>query len=208
MGGNRRPTGQALHVLRVFNQATAAELQAGLSWYKTMGEMVIRRMRAANREHKCGYTLTRQACLGVVAALSPQKAWVVNMNLADALVIRRNAGTYKSQVKKALAILDGENPLDVLSGQKERSFYLCFLNPHSSREVTVDGHALNAWLGVYLSVEKTRVTPRLYDLARADYREVAEMMDLLPHQVQATVWLAWRRLNASPAHSMDRNHGL
>lgn len=207
MAKKLRDIGLVLNIIATFQSATADELRAGLSWYATMGDLVIRRMRLANRSHKCGYKLTRSVCLGIVAALSPNKSWVVNLDMCERLIISRRAGTYATQVAKALAILDGEDPLDALRGPKERSFYRCFMCPAASDDVTVDGHTLNIWLGEYMSTEKTKVSPRQYRLCKHDFQVAAEMLGVLPSQLQATCWIVWRRLNKSTGHTQDKNRG-
>lgn len=203
-----RLAGCHANVLRVFYQSEAAEIQSGLNWYETMGALACERMRATNRQRKLGHSLPRNKCLGIIAALSPQKSWTRNLSLAESILYRSNIGVVKIQEEKGRKILGGEDPADVLKGPKERAFYECFAEYDTTRSVTIDGHTLNIWLGEYKSTADTKVTPRLFKLCTRDFQAVADSVGLRPHQLQAICWIAWRRMNGSKGHTMDRNAGL
>jgi hypothetical protein len=202
-----RPIGHQNNILRTYYQATSEEIQAGLTWYKSMGELALRMMRDANQNRKRPYRLTKTICYGIISALSPQKSWVRNLHMAAEFIETGKVGQFSAQVDKAREILAGANPEQILKGRKELSFYHCFMNPNTSA-VTIDGHALNIWLGLYVSVDKTKVTERLYRLAAEDYRAVASTLGIAPYQLQAITWLAWRRLNRSTGHTQDKRNGL
>jgi hypothetical protein len=204
-----RVTGCQLNVLRVFHASFAPEILQGLKWYEEMGNIACQRMRSVNRRRNLGHSLPRSKCLGIIAALSPQKNWSRNVAMAEAILYRDEIGAVGVQKEKGKRILGGEDPADVLKGQKERAFYQCFLDPHKTDAVTIDRHALCIWLGEYRTRDKELVvTPRLYRLASHDYREVARVVGMRPNQLQAITWIAWRRLHGSRGHTMDRNAGL
>jgi hypothetical protein len=207
MGASRRPTGQVLNILRVYHQATVEEMQGGMRWYRDMIDLAEKRVKAVNRKYKCGYKLDRDMIAGILAALSPQKAWATNIKLSEQVVRGDRVGTFSKQVIKARRILAGEKPLDVLRGLKETAFYRCFVDCETEA-VTVDGHAYTIWMGTYESTNKVTVPPRIYRLASIDYRKAAELEGVRPHQMQAVTWLTWRRLNGSRGHTIDKNNGL
>lgn len=208
-----RETGLTLNILSVYFQATPAEMRAGNTWYRTSLGLIrrIAQDQAGRRNglHAAfkGRKLTDTALAGAIAALSPNKTWSHNLKLLGQLLRTNKAATYGPQVDKARRCLMGEPPMQVLRGPKERAFFECFVD-HKSDAVVVDGHTYSLWMGAFVSTNKAKVTPRLGRLAAEDFRQVAETLGLRPSQVQATCWLAWRRLNESPGHKQDKKAGL
>jgi hypothetical protein len=145
---------------------------------------------------------------GVVAALSPSCEWDVNLRCAMALVRSRGLRSsdddtrFQSRVNcgKGARILSGELPLDVLGGAKVRSFYVCILDPSDPTAVCVDRHAAAVAYGFTMSDKQmSRAVAVLasvdrYEAIAEAYRAVASARGLLPLEVQAVTWVAWRRL--------------
>lgn len=100
-------------------------------------------------------------------------------------------GGLKSSLIKALWILQGHDW--VLRGPKVNSFNDNVLNPLTSKLVTVDSHAIQAWFG---STEggTYQIPKQFYAIIAADYIEAARRTGLSPLQFQAVVWLAKKRL--------------
>ncbi len=82
----------------------------------------------------------------------------------------------------------GNNP-------KVYSFFKNIAYPETSDDVTIDRHMWNLLFDDLGVVEKAglRFKDREYKWAAAQFRQVASEIDLLPHQLQAISWLAWRR---------------
>ena len=106
--------------------------------------------------------------------------------------------TFGKNKGKAIAILKGALPLDVLGGSKVRAFYLCIIG-HDS--VCVDGHAYSIWLGHRVATSATpKISEKLYEKISQDYRVAAQQINLItgeeytPAQVQAVTWVVWRNL--------------
>jgi hypothetical protein len=107
------------NIVDQWNAASAADLATGLDWYE----------RARTFARSLG--LADETGAGVVAALSPMNGWSANMTLARGLTERYLAGEamptsgfgLRGNVLKAWRILDGQDPLDVLRGQKVTAFY-------------------------------------------------------------------------------------
>lgn len=172
------------NILAVWEDATDAHHESGMRWYDFAHDFAL---------DISGGDITRGA--GVLAALSPNKAWDVNMRLAQrAFVDGVASGTLGNAVGKANAILAGSDPLDVLgNGLKTRNFYLNIARPSCPEAVTIDRHAYDIALGER-NAENKRVslTPGRYAAFCDAYRVAAARLGILPLQLQAVTWEAWR----------------
>jgi hypothetical protein len=202
-----RPIGMVLNLLTIYNRANADEIRAGMRWYRDELSLVQRQVKqivkSKSKNERDGLRTDRRTVAGVIAALSPQKSWHVNVHSVLAVYEHGKYSHTGVQNAKAMRIMAAEDPLDVLSGPKELAFFMCFYKHESTRRVVIDGHAYAAWMGEWINTTDARVTKRLSILAERDYQEAAEIMGLLPHQIQAIVWLAWRRIHNSKGHKQD-----
>lgn len=189
------------NILAVFFKATDLETINGVDWYPAANHAA---QIMASR-----YSVTLEMAVGVIAALSPNNAWERNLIDADSMIRAYSAGgrdaadsikvgTYNANKTKALAILSGDDCLQVLGGLKVRAFYDCILAGDS---VCVDGHAYAIWTGGYIPTTKTpKITPKLYKAISADYRLATSAINSIMHaeysaaQIQAITWLIWRRI--------------
>lgn len=187
-------------ILAVFFSANLAEQQEGLSWYARAD--AIARDLADRYLHGDYYVAA-----AVIAALSPNNRWERNVTDAEALIRTFTLGedydalkvcTFSKNKAKAIEILKGAAPLDVLSGRKVRSFYQCIIGQD---DVCVDGHAYAIWLGQHVPTTKTpKISDKLYDQISQDYRTAARQINEITgcyyqaSQVQAITWVAWRNL--------------
>lgn len=179
------------NIIRVWKQATVAELAEGMAWYSDAHALAVK-LSPESPKHAAG----------VIAALSPMMGWGQNVNLAvRAYADGQASGALFSNVAKANRILAGEAPEDVLGGDKVRAFYGVIADP-SSDAVVVDRHAFDIAVGrvtnnvsrqalgrkgVYGSFAQAYVRA-----AKAISRETG--MDVSASQVQAVTWTVWRRL--------------
>lgn len=189
-------------ILAVFLAASDPERINGANWYATAQEA------AATMAKRYGVSLDTVA--GVVAALSPNNRWERNLRDADNLIAAYTLGgpgdalgvktsTYGKNKAKALAILQGADPLEALGGLKVRAFYGCIIGANA---VCIDGHAYAIWRGERISTSSTpKISAKLYASIVADYVKATDTINGVlggqyqPFQVQAITWLAWRRLN-------------
>ena len=131
---------------------------------------------------------------GIIAALSPQQPW--EKNVADA---RRFAKTGVSgvqtgtQQRKALRILEGENPSDVLKGLKETAFYGNIANPDDPNIVTIDRHAHDIAVNTPMGDNKRGLSAKTrVELFQGSYRAAATHLGYdVPSRLQASVWGPW-----------------
>jgi hypothetical protein len=191
-------------ILAVFFSANAVERHEGLSWYGRAQALA----RHLSNQYGTGVCVTA----GVIAALSPNNRWERNVVDAEALIRAYTYGenvdalkvcTFSKNKAKAITILQGADPLDVLGGRKVRAFYQCIVGQDS---VCVDGHAYSIWLGQRVTTNKTpKISDKLYDRISEDYRIATKQINeitgdfYLPSQVQAITWVAWRNLHSGAA---------
>ena len=189
-------------ILAVFFAASDLETINGANWYATAQDA------AATMAQR--YSLSTDTVAAVIAALSPNNRWERNLSDADNLIGAYILGGYSDAVKvktstyglnktKALKILEGAAPLEVLGGLKVRAFYGCIMGQDA---VCIDGHAYAIWRGERISTSSTpKISAKLYASIAAGYVRATDTINNVlggeyqPRQVQAITWLAWRRLN-------------
>jgi len=189
-------------ILAVFFAANDYETISGADWYQVAN---LSAQLLASR-----YNVRLNTAAAVIAALSPNNNWERNLIDADNLIRAYTLGgysdaaatktsTYNLNKKKALNILEGAEPLDILGGLKVRAFYGCIIGEN---KLCVDGHAYAIWRGERITTNKTpKISPKLYASIESDYRLATDTINSVlgsnykAYQVQAITWLAWRRLN-------------
>jgi len=187
-------------ILAVYFSANPAEVQHGAQWYKQAQTIA---QTIAN-----SYSLSLQTVAGVIAALSPNNRWERNVSDADLLCKLHVSGgdcaalkvsTYNANKRKALQILSGFAPIDILGGLKVRSFYDCIMGNLGA--VCIDGHAYSVWLGDRVPTTKTpKISSKLYGAIAADFKLATVQINQIvgaeykPAQIQAITWLVWRRM--------------
>lgn len=183
----------------VYDAADEKEKKTGMEWYAKAKE------QCSDLADTHGITTSQAA--GVVAALSPGREW--GKNCFDAWTLLNDVsrglrgrdlplvGSYGwRNVEKAEAILLGGLPLEVLRGEKVRAFYWNILHPEDSQVVTIDRHAASVACGMRLGEKDLRISPTRYADLSFVYQEAALRRQLLPSQIQAVTWVAWRARGA------------
>ena len=186
------------NILKVYRRATAEDTVEGVEWYeraKRISDIVAK-----------DTGLHINTVIGVMAALSPNNNWKINIrNTQDMCRAWINGddlddfkvSTYGPNKLKAWSMLEDnliedDDILTRLNGQKTRSFYS---NIRGLDEVTIDGHALNIARGVRINLtdDKTNIGKRLYRELQAAYVRAAKRVGIQPHELQAITWTTWRR---------------
>lgn len=132
---------------------------------------------------------------GLLAALSPQTSWWLNVELAsDAYETGRASRHTRDSCGKANKILAGVDPVDVLPmTRKTGQFYLSILNPDDPEAVCIDRHAYDVAIGIPLGEWNRGLSAHgRYKLIADSYREAARRLGQLPSVVQGVTWVAWR----------------
>lgn len=184
------------NVTKAFRLSTATDREDGMAWYDYA------------RDYAASLDSNVERAAGVIAALSPQQSWPVNKRMAAEFYAgRRNVHTAPN-VAKALAILNGETPLDILGGPKVRAFYTNIMGIDTHEAVTIDRHAIMVCEGriiegdalrAYFGVKRNRQYVSEYvSAAKILSKETGTLMT--PAQIQAITWVWWRRNHAIAKH--------
>jgi hypothetical protein len=184
-------TFDAARVVHLVGAASADEYAEGVAWYHVAHDHAAR--------YGAAYGVSTDAAAGIIAALSPQLNWDLNLRYAETFLRTGGdpSGHFAHCDRKATAILHGADPLSTLGGPKVRSFYRNIANPDASGAVTVDRHACAVLYGTdtptYLrTLPKFLDRRHVYQLAAARYRGAARTLGLAPHVCQAVAWVAHR----------------
>lgn len=195
-------------IREVWDLATLSEIEEGMSWYDD-ARRIAETMDSDN--------VYRAA--GVIAALSPRLDWGRNVMLAqrayeafeqDPAMPGHKWGTLGTNADKAYRILKGENPDDVLKGDKVTAFYRAIVDGSG---VVIDRHAFDVAMGRVTNDETRGALSRkgVYDQFAARYiiaaSKLTDELDeyVSPAQVQAVTWVVWRRLKNLPEHVTFEN---
>lgn len=164
--------------------ASDEQVKAGFGWYQTAHETAS---LLADGDVKVG--------AGLLAALSPQTAWWLNVELACEAYETGDARRHtKDSCGKANKIMAGIDPTEVLPmGRKTGHFYRSILSPSDPGAVCIDRHAHDIAVGVaYGDWPRGLSTQSRYDMVADCYRDAAEWIGVIPSVLQATTWLVWR----------------
>lgn len=169
------------NIIRVFESATADQEKRGREWYSTAHQIAE---FMAEGDVKAG--------AGVIAALSPQKAWSLNMIMARrAFEAGRATGHVQDALTKVAKIMAGADPAEVLPMTlKTGNFYRTIVDPEDPDAVVVDRHAHDVAVGErYGNKDRGLHNKNRYATLAHAYREAARVLGALPSTVQSVTWL-------------------
>lgn len=186
----------ARNVALCYKKASDEEKRLGHQWY-SIARTHCKRLSVL-------YGVSEEVAASVVAALSPNCSWTINLADSENLLDAHSRGlpvdsitvsTYNRNKIKAWAIVS-ENKPSLLSGQKVTAFRDCILNP-MSQAVCVDGHAYSIAKAVRFTITGANKAPTLtahrFKTVQEAYRKVANRLGIAPYKVQATTWTSHRR---------------
>lgn len=169
------------NIIRKYESATPDQLKRGRDWYWGAHELAA--MMAEG-------DVIRGA--GVIAALSPQKAWPLNVTMAQrAFDAGRADGHVQDALRKVSKIMAGADPAEVLPmGLKTGMFYRLIVDPDDPDAIVIDRHAHDVAVGERYGIKDRGLhnKSRYATLAHA-YREAARILEVAPSTVQAVTWL-------------------
>ena len=184
------------NIMKTLLRATPEDYVQGMSAYQDYHNIL---KAVAETE---GLPLNR--VVAAFAALSPNTRIESNFKALFSLVKGYKQGLFPEDIntfgyhhakRRAYSYLCGGKEFTALkTAPKTRAFYHNLLNPESALYVTVDGHAYNIWKGKRQPLKDVRMKKGVYVQISQDYKEVAQKTGLLPHQVQAITWYAWRNI--------------
>lgn len=170
------------NIVEVYRRASDTEREAGMAWYNIAHDFALE-LDPRN--------VWRAA--GVIAALSPNKQWNVNVAIArksfDTGIVSGSFGTMNAQGQ---AILDGAHPLDILNGDKVRSFCQAIATNGNGDIATIDRHAHDIAMGRVFTDKERKIGKRLYRTMAMHYTEAAKEVGISVNQMQAVTWVRWR----------------
>lgn len=134
---------------------------------------------------------------GILSALSPNNT--VRSNVISLEKFLRTKGnckvtTFDGQKRKALTILNADDNItvdqvkNILGGKKDsglktKAFFDNIFRPESSQEVTID-----LWMIRWAKIEGS-LTPKRYRDTAQKVKDLAKKIGVLPHQLQAQIWV-------------------
>ncbi|QMP84459.1 hypothetical protein HUN42_00082 [Streptomyces phage Dagobah] len=172
------------NIISVFESATPDQRAEGYAWY-----------RAANgiASMICEGDVRKGA--GLLAALSPQTSWWLNVELAsDTAEHGFASGHFRDACSKAHRILAGDDPETVLPmRRKTGQFFLCIVDPQHPTAVCVDRHAHDLMTGrPWGDASRGLDAHGRYAMVADCYRRAGARLGVTPATVQAVTWVAWR----------------
>jgi hypothetical protein len=180
------------NIMDVYARATVDQEARGRAWYRTA--------------HQLADLLSEgnvQAGAGVLAALSANKSWNLNVRLAtNAFETGMPNGHVKDALVKVAKIMAGADPADVLPmSSKTGNFYRAILDPSDPDAVVIDRHAHDVAVGEVFGNEDRGLSNknRYATLAHA-YREAARQLGVLPSTVQAVTWVVQTEARSRRKH--------
>lgn len=214
------------NVGHVLNSATDAEIESGRQWYPEAQDHA-RRIGHLNAMRQ-GTRVTDAEAIdmgaSVLAIHSPQNEWGRNLMAGHSLALRGDLpAEYGLQYQGSQAQLDKSLPVSrgevapsegiVKEGRprlKTFHFYQNIKDPFGSRDyLTVDRHAHDAATGLIISGDNRGLSDerrynRMADVYRAAHVMLGEQFDLRqPSDLQAAVWVPWKRLKGDRRSGSD-----
>lgn len=172
----------------VHSQCLEEELVHGKDWYRHANLFSL----ALSEKYK----VSEMKVAGVIAALSPQKEWLLNKVLAEEFLrtkgkITRHTAMQSNKARKILNYAQSREDIEMyLGGLKTINFFNNIYDPESRDHVTVDRHH------IYLSVgwDAQSCTPKQYEFLKQNTVIFAKEVDMIPSELQSTLWVCWKRI--------------
>lgn len=177
--------GMADNILSEYRRSTEDDRAEGFRWYRDAHKIAT----------TLGYGDAKQGA-ALLAALSPQTSWELNVKLAaKAVNDGRASGHLGDACRKADRILSGWPAERVLPMDKKTGdFYRCIADPGDPDSVCVDRHAHDIAVGERYGSRNRGLDARgRYVAVQRAYRLAAKVLGILPQELQAITWVSWRR---------------
>jgi hypothetical protein len=174
------------NIADAYRAATPGQVARGRQWYPVAHDMAL---VIGNGDVRKG--------AGILAALSAQRRWEINVDLAHDAVNGNVHGHVEQVLSKVRAMLEGADPIELLPMQlKTGNFYRCIVSPEDPDPVVIDRHAHDVAVGERYG-DRNRGLSNLnrYATLALAYRLAARQLGELPSVVQAVVWCRQIDLN-------------
>lgn len=179
-------------LLKYCNLITCDDVQKGVNWYKDANSFAVK------LSQKYGYSVEQVA--QTISILSPQTDWETNKNNAEKALQVHSNGIFvsmlkiyatKAQKERVQALLDGGYTIPP-TAQKTYAFYRNIMLDDSY--VTIDRHAIKAAFGITQG-GSVSISKNYYNMATEAYNKVANTMSLTGYELQAVLWVTYKRVN-------------
>jgi len=172
----------------MYDNVTQKDYQEGKGWYASANSFSF---YLSNK-----YGVSQIKTSGIIAAFSPLKEWNLNKRMAEEFI--ESGGTFyrhtASQGGKAISIYNSNDDKGYiessLGGQKTINFFNNIYNPKDENYVTIDRHHLY----ICLKEDVQTCTNKQYHLIKKNTIEFSKSVNLKPCEVQAMLWVTWKRL--------------
>jgi len=179
------------NITKCFRLASESDVSDGMNWYS--GAMALARSLDP---------VNPVQAAGVIAVLSPMTSWPVNVRLAIGVYNGETPKCLAKNSAKAMAIFNGADANDIVSGPKVRSFFANIVGLDNDEAVTIDRHAIDICAGrVQNDADRSKAISGKGKYAGlvAEYTKAAKILSketgtkISASQVQAVTWTYWRR---------------
>ena len=179
------------NITKAYRLASAADKADGMGWYAN-AMALARSLDPVNPVQAAG----------VIAVLSPMTSWPINVRLATAVYNGEIPKCLNKNRDKALAIYNGADANDIVSGPKVRSFFANIVGLDNDEAVTIDRHAIDICAGkVQNDADRSAMVAGKgkYNGLVAEYTKAAKILSkengiaITASQLQAVTWVYWRR---------------
>lgn len=169
----------------VYLSGNRSQIEQGNAWYKVAHDLAL----------QVGHGDVRLGA-GIIAALSAQKRWGDNIDLAFEASNGNVRGHTERTLDKVRAMLNGASPESVLPMDlKTGNFYRCIIDPSDPEPVVIDRWAYRTATGEYDGATGWKGNnPGLsnknrYAAIALAYRMAAVELNDIPQRVQARCWV-------------------
>lgn len=163
-----------------------------LNWYSYASQFCA--------ELEDDFTLGKNVAAGIIAALSPLQRWDNQVKDTPGIIHELQAGKYPSGIgffsnkDKAVKIFQGEDPLEVLGGDKVRNFYRNLIGDEQA--VCIDRHAISISGFSSKSADAGSLTSGVYSRIAFAFKCAAQNLGLSPSGIQALTWCYFREIKS------------
>ena len=180
---------EIVNIFKMIDKADTIDREIGRDAYS--------RCNALMQKIAAQYFLPTNNVIAAFCALSPNNDYVGNLrSLISVIEYRENAtvSTYKRCAMRAIMYLNGERFDTQSRGLKTKSFYLNICNPLDPDPITIDGHMCAIWHDKANAIMKDfSISKTKYLEIAEDFKTVARWLNILPNQLQATLWHTRKR---------------
>lgn len=183
-----------IHNLQLaLHKSTMKEFDEGMDWYEC----------AKNRiegTRKLNFPwISASKVIGVVSILSPNLHWESNIEAMREFFVSQRVIATKQVTLAAKSWMNDQYQFSFKTGPKISNFYHNLLDPQDPNYVTIDRHAIRAWLGPMHARRfddqcgRIGLNYKSYNIIADHYKEVSGHYGILPNQLQAICWQVARR---------------